>query len=60
MVTSQQWTKLKFTDKLFDKNIVKKRKKVRKQLLKLFPSFQQFKVEIRNISEWAMDWNTLT
>ena len=53
------WTKVKYIDKLMDKKCVKNYKKVKKQLLKIFPQFQQFKIEIRNQEEWIMDWTHL-
>lgn len=51
--------KIKYGAKYYEKNMVKNHKKMRKQLLEIFPKFQQFKVEIRRMEEWVLDWDSL-
>ena len=51
--------KIKYTTCRFDKDLINNHKMVKKQLLDIFPMFQQFKVEIRGKEEWILDWDAL-
>jgi len=55
-----KWVKIKHVKTLIEKKSAIKKNKLNKQLLEKFPEFQQFKVEIRNIPEWCLDWEDLS
>ncbi len=55
-----KWVKIKHVKSLIEKKAAIKKNKLNKQLLEKFPEFQQFKVEIRNIPEWCLDWEALS
>lgn len=55
-----KWVKIKHVKTLIEKKSAIKKNKLNKQLLEKFPEFQQFKVEIRNIPEWCLDWEALS
>ena len=48
-----------YTKRILDKKIYKNKKKVMKELMRLFPMFQQFKIEIRKEKGWEMDWESI-
>ncbi len=55
-----KFIKLKHVRNLIEKKVAVRKSKVNKQLLVRFPEFQQFKVEIRKIPEWCLDWDALS
>jgi len=55
-----KWVKIKHVKTLIEKKSAIKKNKLNKQLIEKFPEFQQFKVEIRNIPEWCLDWEALS
>ena len=54
-----RWVRLRYVKLFIDKHVATNKKQMNLQLMDLFPAFQQFKVEIRNIPEWAMDCDHL-
>lgn len=54
-----KWIMVRYINKPLDKTNVKLYRKVKKQLLEIFPLFQQFKIEIRKNETWVMDWEEL-
>jgi hypothetical protein len=57
--TPVRWVRLKYVKIFIDKPVAKNKKQLNLELVQLFPAFQQFKVEIRNIPQWCMDWEQL-
>ena len=57
---SNKWIKPKYINKPLDKKCVKQYRKVKKQLMSIFPMFQQFKVEVRKNEDWVMDWSGIS
>ena len=51
--------KIKYGAKYYEKNMVRNHTKMKKQLLEIYPKFQQFKVEIRGMEKWILDWDSL-
>ena len=54
-----RWVRLRYVKLFIDKHVATNKKQMNRQLVDLFPAFQQFKVEIRNKPEWVMDWDHL-
>lgn len=54
-----RWVRLRYVKLFIDKPVAKNKKLLNRELVELFPAFQQFKVEIRNKTEWVMDWEQL-
>jgi len=51
-----RWVRLRYVKLFIDKPVAKNKKQLNRELVELFPAFQQFKVEIRHIPQWEMDW----
>tara|TARA_Y100001958_G_C20712234_1_gene213341 strand:+ start:108 stop:305 length:198 start_codon:yes stop_codon:yes gene_type:complete len=54
------WIKYKHTNRIYDKYYVNKKRIYIKQMMDIFPKFQQFKIEIRKQPDWIMDWEGMS
>jgi DNA-directed RNA polymerase len=57
---SSRWVRPRYVKVFIDKVVATNKKQMNRQLAELFPAFQQFKVEIRKIPEWVMDWDHIS
>ena len=54
-----RWVRIRYVKIFIDKPVAKNKKQLNRELVELFPAFQQFKVEIRHMPQWEMDWEQL-